>query len=672
MDIPSPHDRLEAHCLAAAKQIVPECAAILRGDVICGGVTDCGDPLVQLLQRQASQLLTFAECRWGEDLDVEVPKAVCGKALLLKRLNDLISSAYRKSYAYTFKDLPACWHQLYTDASILKFSVLYISWAPARLWGKWPYDRNRAEKQLDDMIQTLDRAIILAGAAGEKRGRVWIDRALALLEEVWQVSSPLNNTLTATSADERPQKKPKTSNPWGEAPSFSSHEPFTPEVTHPVRRVHDIPLEDFQTYLDTREADALGPLPLVITGLISDWPALTTHPWRKPSYLLSRTFDGRRLVPIEVGRSYVDPDWGQEILPFGAFLKQHITDPDDPQTTTTTARKTGYLAQHPLLTHLPALRQDILLPDLVYTTPPPHPIPPPPKAQAQAQAPAQPHLHPPPLAATPPDEDEDAPELTPDLLLTDQEPKLNAWFGPPGTITPLHTDPHHNLLAQVVGRKYVRLYAPWAGGGAVAAQARGREGGVDMGNTSRVDVGVLEGWDDGAVGGDGLVGDDDDAVWDGGWGGESGGDGGGGGGEEEGGEKGRSGGGKDGGEKDGGKKDGGKMHGAKRHRVTMHCAKMHGAKKDGAEKDSAGKHGAKNKDGADKHGTEKHGAEKDGANTSSKRTHVWPNHAWGSNPVKVEYVDCILNEGDVLYIPVGWWHYVRGLSVSFSVSFWWN
>jgi lysine-specific demethylase 8 len=45
---------------------------------------------------------------------------------------------------------------------------------------------------------------------------------------------------------------------------------------------------------------------------------------------------------------------------------------------------------------------------------------------------------------------------------------------------------------------------------------------------------------------------------------------------------------------------------------------------------------------------------------------------WVEEFKKVEYLDCILGEGDVLYIPMGWWHYVRGLSVSFSVSFWWN
>jgi len=37
---------------------------------------------------------------------------------------------------------------------------------------------------------------------------------------------------------------------------------------------------------------------------------------------------------------------------------------------------------------------------------------------------------------------------------------------------------------------------------------------------------------------------------------------------------------------------------------------------------------------------------------------------------KAEYTECVLRPGDMLYIPKGWWHYVRSLSISFSVSFW--
>ena len=38
----------------------------------------------------------------------------------------------------------------------------------------------------------------------------------------------------------------------------------------------------------------------------------------------------------------------------------------------------------------------------------------------------------------------------------------------------------------------------------------------------------------------------------------------------------------------------------------------------------------------------------------------------------LRHQECLLCPGDMLYIPPGWWHYVRSLSVSFSVSFWWN
>lgn len=575
--------------------------------------------------------------------------------LILRRLDDLLSIAYARFYAYLYKDLPLCWRQLYTDASILKFSYLYLLFRraqnghlgkggptetseleaslPAPDPGSVNTTKESKDARLDEMIRTLDLALILAGAGGRGRGRRWIDKAVELLERVIQHSetAPACGTdaveidmaaaarydheetagdIPAAGEAAAPPIRPPAKRvkldgsnnhhqkhngyvdptgasmgrPWAPGPqpsssSFSAHRPFTPPVRHAIRRVAATAMDmaAFQRYMDAAPRDR-GPDPLILTGLVEDWPARGVRPWDKPAYLLSRTFGGKRLVPVEVGRSYVDEGWGQKIVRFGDFLRNYIDttlvgpspsaphsavrstlstshDPPHghltPSTTATgaeqqeepggrplpiptTSTTTAYLAQHQLFLQLPHLRNDILIPDHCYTAPPPHPDP------------------------------HDPSRALPEL----DEPLLNAWFGPPGTITPLHTDPYHNLLVQVVGSKYVRLYAPLEG--SAHMHKRGKEGGVDMGNTSSFDVGVVEGWDDDTNAG--ASDEDDQSV---------------------------------------------------------------------REEDE----------------------ENQGRKKQEKEIEEFR---------KVPYVDCILEPGDALYIPVGWWHYVRGLSVSFSVSIWWN
>lgn len=134
-------------------------------------------------------------------------------------------------------------------------------------------------------------------------------------------------------------------------------------------------------------------------GLAREWPAITR--WRNVEYLLQTM--GSRVVPIELGKHYMDEaSFAQQLMPFRSFLRKHVLRPCD---------TTGYLAQTELLQQVPALLKDLVVPDYIA------------------------------MGANP-----------------TAAPAINAWLGPAGTVSPLHTDPQHNVFVQVVGTKALLLH----------------------------------------------------------------------------------------------------------------------------------------------------------------------------------------------------------------------
>ncbi|KAM3915839.1 bifunctional peptidase and arginyl-hydroxylase JMJD5 [Leptodactylus fuscus] len=211
---------------------------------------------------------------------------------------------------------------------------------------------------------------------------------------------------------------------------------------------------------------------VILEGVIDHWPCM-----KKWSVEYIQKVAGCRTVPVELGSRYTDAGWSQSLMTVNEFINNYILDQP--------ARR-GYLAQHQLFDQVGELKEDIGIPDYCCLG----------------------------------EGDED--DIT-----------VNAWFGPAGTVSPLHQDPQQNFLAQIVGRKYLRLYS-------VSETERLYPFDSSLlHNTSQVDI-------------------------------------------------------------------------------------------------------------------------------ENPDTDKFPDFA------KADYQECILRPGQILFIPVKWWHYVRALDISFSVSFWWS
>jgi len=499
------------------------------------------------------------------DDDIIVECATIDKNVV-SHTEELLRLADHHLHVFPFKDVRRCWFRLYTDASIAKAAKViqqYLETQPS-------YEVYASS--LDAAVTYLDMALIMAGGLGRE------PMIHEFLKEIADISSGQLET--------RPLKRRKMHTEDGLRPGLPEHDllmagedALSARVSFQIPRLQAPSLSTFDKHMTKSRT------PLLLTGTINRWPALER--WKLKSYWLDRTIGGRRLVPIEVGRSYVDEDWRQEIVTFRTFLEKYIcgssgatdksTSPiiadDRKASERETEHQTGYLAQHDLFMQIPALQQDVLTPDYCHLEPPPPEAGTPVAFSKAAKARDQKTCHPtmlptPVLTHVAPtgyiDQDEEEP--TGDI-------HKNIWFGPAWTISPLHHDPYHNILCQIVGKKYVRLYSPSHSDMLVPKSstepaphlapspsagpkedndivAEGKTNGtyptIDMSNTSNIDVAAMElspfeDWDD-----------------------------------------------------------------------------------------------------------------------------VYPGIS------QVPYVDCLLEAGQALYIPVGWWHYVRSCSVGISVSFWWE
>jgi hypothetical protein len=450
----------------------------------------------------------------------------CGRAALSLLPSDpgtCQQLAYQKLHDVPYREVKKCWRRLYTDATLLK--VLELVKAQDGIGDR---EQESSTGWIDEVVTMLDMALILTGAPDRKELiELWFAALKAMLHCAAEGKKEFDGL-------ERPSKRRKLSSDQntGVLPcSFPATLPTSaPTLRYPISRTKETSLSAFQAKVSKIDTHT----PIIIKGALQYWPALDERPWNSPTYLLEQTLGGRRLVPIEIGKSYTDEAWGQKIMTFKSFMETHMFAP----TTTLDhpTHQTGYLAQHDLFAQIPALRADISIPDYCYADP--------------APSPHFTHI-------------KSVPKL--------EEPLLNAWFGPAGTISPLHTDPYHNILAQVVGYKYVRLYAPEESAKLYPRDVD--ENGIDMSNTSQVDL------------------DEAIRVWE-----------------------------------------------------RVECYDFPRRNQD---------------QGQD-------AAEEDEEREGEEYTSAFP--LFPTAP----YLEAILAPGDALYLPVGWWHYIRSVTPSFSVSFWFN
>ncbi|KAG8465584.1 hypothetical protein KFE25_002891 [Diacronema lutheri] len=370
------------------------------------------------------------------------PRSPVRAAALVCAARALRDQAHAALHTGPWRDASLAWREAYM------FGALHLAQG-----GRPAADRDAALQ----LVRTLDLGLMLGASA-------YRSELLALIGslEATELRECGGDGSSATVAVD--------DGPWLPAPLELGAPGAICPSGHPLRVMARPSLERFLLH-------CMAPAqPALLTGVLDGWPALGARSWRNLGYL--KRVAGHRTVPVELGEDYLHPDWSEDLMTFGAFVDRHLAHATPPSALAEEAapepvgrvvvasatadaagvappaaatdgaherarkRKrapVGYLAQHALLEQVPALAADICVPDYC-------------------------------ALSIEPDADDGADgdggdatrsESTRNGRAAARSPaRVNVWLGPGGTVSPLHHDPEHNLLAQVAGAKYVRLYAP--------------------------------------------------------------------------------------------------------------------------------------------------------------------------------------------------------------------